>query len=139
MAISTQKVILLILMLNIALGTVIQIFNNPYEVPSSNEITKLREIQDEYEEEVKSQQGIYGGLKSASGDLIDRQIGGLKWDISLLGTILKGLNPWLINPESYTHPLEIIWAYLINAFRSILYAVVIITELFLVFRNKKTG
>ncbi len=128
--VSTQKVILLVIFLNLVVG-----LGEELGSQTSMVLTKDQETLTSYEAQFERNQSITGGVQTLD-QLTDNTIGDTKgWGLSIINIMVKGLNP-ITTLRSDNTVIQAFYV-LITFFRSILY-VMLILEIYSVIKNRKT-
>lgn len=133
---STQRLIMIFVLINILIGVGIGIYKNPTiygDTTAQQEIDIMEDQQAEFEEEETEYGGIPTTDTSGEGKTIGNPIkmGAILWDI-----VLGGLNPLSIRPGMFQTTTEKIIATMLLMFRSLM-AIIAGLELFLLFKNRK--
>lgn len=135
--ISTQKIIAMIILVNIIMAIAIEFSrrdeNSNYLQIIDAETNSIETSQEEFE----SEEGIWGSIKSEASQVYEGTIGNvIKWGKVIVDIFLKGLNPFSIRPSQYNNNLEKLVAYLILIARLIM-VVIVMVEIYSYFKNKK--
>lgn len=139
MAVSTQRLIIIFFALNIFIGIVSTIYQNPTITTSGLHIitTETNNIEDDatkMQSDNTKYSGITSGLvlqETTVGNPITTS--GMIWKI-----FTNGFNPFAILPSQSETTIETLGIYLIMIMKSMIY-MLLIYELYIVLKNKKTS
>lgn len=135
--ISSQRIITMIIGINLIIGMIMTGYNNPTEYNNEavqNEISFIENSQNEYTDE---DTGVWGTVKAGAGRLYENTIGNvIKWGYIILSVFIRGINPLSINAGMFENQVLKLIANMILFTRSIM-VLVVIFEIYLVFKNKK--
>lgn len=135
---STQRIIILCITLNLLLGIVTIIYDNPNSSITSNIDTEI-EQGEERERDVESESGIFGVVKSTILRPVESSIGNpLKWGFNILSVFIKAINPFSFGASTFNTQQEQIIARVIMFFRTILVTIVAV-EMYSYFKNRKVS
>lgn len=137
--ITSQRLIIILVMFNILTGIVTQIYNNP--TTSSIENSQVITEADSINEKViiaNNDDSKYGGITSEN--LVSEQSIGnpISWGNILLNIFTKGFNPISVMPTTSDTVIEQIAISILILIKSLLYIILLI-EIYFIFKNKKTN
>lgn len=134
---NTQRLITLIIGLNLILGWTLSIYHN-INYAQDEQLTTEQRLLENYESSTGSNDSIWGSIDNEN--LIgESSIGNpitMGWNI--LQILINGLNPFSVTPGMFNTPLEKRVAELIVFFRSLLMALAII-QAYILFKNRGTN
>lgn len=135
MAVSTQRIIFIVLVLNILVGIAYNIYENPTVVDTSyidNDINQNDALGEQIKDETYWNQG-------QQGNLYEPTIGSpIKWGNVILDIFTKGMHPFTFKAEDFTTQLEQMIAKVLTVFRGLLH-ILLILEIYLVIKNRKAS
>lgn len=135
--ISTQKIVVLILMIQILIGIAMELNAKGIDGTPLAKTNDTITISDAEVENFKSDEGIWGSIKNEANQLYESTIGNvMEWGATALNVLLKGLNPFSINSSQYDTNIEKLIATIILVIRSFMTTIVIF-EGYSYFKNKK--
>lgn len=135
---STQRIIILCLTMNMLLGIVTLIYSDTNADISEIIDTEISKS-DERERDVESESGIFGVVKSTILRPVESSIGNpLKWGFNILGILLKAISPFSFGSATFSTPQEQMIARVIMFFRTILVTITIV-EIYSYFKNRKVS
>jgi hypothetical protein len=136
--ISSQRLMLIIIVLNMMLGFVGEIYHNPTGY-SDTTATVEQQLLEEYEAEYKSDEGLWGTVKATANKIYENTIGNVvSWGNIIFKVFINGLNPFSFTASDFNHPVEKAFANLLVLFRSLMTAILIL-EGYMIFKNKKSS
>lgn len=138
MGISTQRLIIIVVLMNLLIGVVGEMY---YEPDSFN----TQKVEDEIgyleqkEVEMESEEGLWGSVKSTASRIYESTIGDpIKWGGTIASIFIRGINPFYKAGIEYTNnEAETFTIYMIGFLRTLIYLVLIV-EMYFVWKNKKT-
>lgn len=137
--IGTHRLLLLLIAINMVTGFAMEIYHDPTN-ENNDQITTEQQLMEQYEEEIQSNEGIWGGVKRRASDLFENTIGNpIKWGYTILKIFIRGLNPFSFSASDFTHPIEQAIANILILFRSLLMGVVVGVSAYMFFKNKSTN
>lgn len=137
MAISTQRLLLIVLLLNFTLGLVSAFDHNPDSF-NINMLGNTNERLEEQEVNMYSEDGKYGSIKNQDNKLEDSAGNSIGWGIALINIFLRGVNPLSIHPDQFEHQMEKAVAYFLIFLRTGL-MMLLALEAYMLLKNRKTS
>lgn len=140
MAVSTQRLMLIILSINMLIGVVGEIYLNPTGYNSNNNpLGTEKQLQEQYQKDYYSETGIFGTLKASADRIYENTIGNvITWGKILINMFLKGINPFSFTPADFTDQIEKMFATVLVFARTLMVAFVML-EGYMLFKNRKTS
>lgn len=136
--ISTQRLIMLVIGINLLIGMVGEIWVNPTGYTTSQQLEVEIDKMEDLEVNLESEEGIWGSVKQSAGQEETTIGSAINWGYSILGVFIRGINPLSIHPSMFTNTIEQVFAWFLIFFRSLI-ATILGIELYLVYKNKKTS
>lgn len=137
MAVSTHRLILMFVMLNLIIGIAGTAYYSPRS-RNTNVITEYTDLGGEWEDELTSEDAKWGTAKSTSNQFTETTVGNTFTIGKFIWNVFwMGINPFSIRPSMVDTDIEKIIAYILEWFRSLL-MIVIALEAYFVFKNRKT-
>lgn len=135
--ISTQRLIIIMLMINVVVGIV----DLTYYSPTQYQTTPFDSINnqlDAFQQKAQEEETTWGGLFSGAVNVLEvTVINPLRFGYTLLRFLWKAFIPFSILPTGNETPVENVVITVIILFRSLL-ALIMGIEIYLFFKNKKT-
>lgn len=136
--ISTQRLLIMVISLNLLMGTLAELFMEPTQFPT-NQLTTEAQFAKDYENEFESDSGIWASIKSTTTNIWEGTIGNpIKWGYTILRIFVRSALPLPFNESMFETQQEKYIAEGFNWFIHIL-QIVLIIEAYMVFKNKKTS
>lgn len=132
--ISTQRLILIILFMNIAIGIAGSIYQNPtfYEEDYFYEDNTLYENYGTNFKDSDTHSGIVNREQQYEVSIGNS----IEWGEITLNILWNGLNPFSFTANDFNSDIEKVFANVLILFRSLMYIIIII-EVYMFFKNKK--
>lgn len=135
--ISTQRLLIIFFTMNILIGIVTHLYNNPTQ--TTNGYAILTQEQTNIEQQVYT----YGNPETEYAGIINKQytqettVGNtVTWSATIWDIFKKSFNPFSLTPSDFETDIEQAIAYVLVLLKSIFY-ILIALEVFMVFKNKK--
>ena len=136
--ISSQRLMLIIIALNMLIGFTGEIYHNPTGY-SSTTATIEQALMEEYEQEFQSEEGLWGTVKATANKIYENTIGNVvSWGRIIFKVFIDGINPFSFTASDFSHPVEKQFANILVLFRSLMTAILIL-EGYMIFKNKKSS
>lgn len=134
--ISTQKIILMAILINVMIGIVLSL-DKDINNPDFTTIDELTSSIDTEQENTNSETGIWGEVKAKAGQVFESTIiNVIKWGAGLYNIFKLGFNPWSISTEDYNTEIEKLIVRIIQLIRAMTIGLLIL-EIYSYFKNKK--
>lgn len=137
--ISSQRLILIFFAMNIMIGIVTHIYNNPTQ--TTNGYAILTQEQTNVETQINS----YGSEETKYGGITNKQYtqetsvgNSISWSGTIWDIFKKAFNPFSLNPDDFDTQIETMFAYMLILLKSMFY-VLTIMEVYMMFKNKKSS
>jgi hypothetical protein len=134
--ISTQRLLMIVIGINLIIGLAGSIYVNPALYDSSH-LSVEQSLYEQYGSEFANDDPFSGVTNRDS--LQESSIGNsLSWGKILLDIFLNGINPFSFKPNDFNTAIEQIVAQILVLFRSLMY-ILLIVEIIMFFKNKKSS
>lgn len=136
MGVSTHRFIAMFILINICIGLALTIYTDPTTV-TTTVFTESIDEQEQYEQDIQTDEGIYGTVKSSADRQQEAHVGNpLIWGWRILKLFIYSLYPFGLIHFTYSTTIELFIAIIITLFRTIVMSMAIV-EGYMLFINKK--
>lgn len=139
MAVNTQRLFVFIILVNLAVGWVQTIYQDPTSEDTS-QITVESQLLTQYEQDMKDEEsGYLSFLKKAGSAVWDSPVMAPLKGLYIIGEILvRGLLPFPFRVSDFTNPIETQMAYILNFFRGLIWLIMAIEGFMLWYAKKQS-
>lgn len=135
--ITSQRLIIMLIICNIMIGLSLEIYSNPHELDMSGingDITTLETVESQFNEEGT----IYGNIDNPSSQTTQENTIGntIKMGWIILKVLIKGISPIPITRDGWANAIESTISTGLILFRSLIYVITAL-EIYFIYKNKK--
>ena len=134
--ISTQRLLMIVIGLNLIIGLAGSIYQNP-TIYDDNHLSVEQSLYEQYGENFKDDDA-FSGVKNRDYQQETSIGNSLSWGKILLDVFLNGINPFSFTPNDFDTNVEQIVAQMLVIFRSLMY-ILLLVEVIMFFKNKKSS
>lgn len=138
--ISSQKIIMMIILINVMIGFAIKFTESPdtFTLSKMDDFTSQQNTIESEKDNFVSEEGLWGSVKAKASQVYETTIGNvLQWGGAIIGILIQGFNPWSISTSQYTNIIEQTIVVIIGTIRTMMTALLMF-EIYLIFKNKKS-